>query len=224
LPASSPVTGSLLEVVSVVQPDPKLTQVGTYTPPVTLASPPSTGTAAGAAAGAAAGSAPQQQQGQYVQASVQVPSCGGQQGSINANNMTVSDMAAATLMNGDKPICTAPMDVDAQKQGGQGAANRVIALQAESGAGKEVGPPVGVSRGCNEELVIVDGKDAGRLVSGAGAKMGQLALMHFRASPNCVLPSPFHGSESGSGAQSPVDISPLGPVPVATLNEAAKHE
>ncbi|CAI7763838.1 unnamed protein product [Closterium sp. NIES-53] len=206
LPAGSPLAGSLPGVVSVVQPSPKLIQSGSFTQPNTLASPP-------AVVAAIAGASPQQQK------------LGSMQGSIKTSGSTVHDSAAATLMKGDKPIGAAPMDVDAQKQGSQVVANGVVVSQARSDADarKEVEGPTGVSGSCNEEVVIVDGKDACRLVPGEGAKMGRLAQMCSRASPNCVLPSPFHGSDGGSGAQSPVDISPLGPVPIAASNEAVKH-
>ncbi|CAI5467740.1 unnamed protein product [Closterium sp. Yama58-4] len=192
LPAGSPLAGSLPGVVSAVQPSPKFTQSGSSTQPNTLASPPAVGPAVVATV---AGASPKQQE------------MGSTQGSTKTSG------AAATLMKGDKPIGAAPMDVDAQRQGNQVVASGVVVPQARSnvGAGKEVQGPTSVSGACNEEVVIVDGKDACRLVPGEGAKMGQLAQMRSRASPNCVLPSPFHGSDGGSGAQSPVDISPLGP-------------
>ncbi|CAI5525638.1 unnamed protein product, partial [Closterium sp. Naga37s-1] len=161
LPAGSPLAGSLPGVVSVVQPSPKLTQSGSFTQPNTLASPP-------AVVAAIAGASPQQQK------------LGSMQGSIKTSG------AAATLMKGDKPIGAAPMDVDAQKQGSQVVANGVLVSQARSDAGarKEVEGPTGVSGSCNEEVVIVDGKDACRLVPGEGAKMGRLTQMCSRASPN----------------------------------------
>ncbi|CAI5508363.1 unnamed protein product, partial [Closterium sp. Naga37s-1] len=167
LPAGSPLAGSLPGVVSVVQPSPKLTQSGSFTQPNTLASPP-------AVVAAIAGASPQQQK------------LGSMQGSIKTSGSTVHDSAAATLMKGDKPIGAAPMDVDAQKQGSQVVANGVLVSQARSDAGarKEVEGPTGVSGSCNEEVVIVDGKDACRLVPGEGAKMGRLTQMCSRASPN----------------------------------------